>query len=131
MNLILKCFSAVALSLSAFTLFAEPPAYIITHNETAEESNAYIANTPSLYPTKAHSIGKVYWNLVKLACYQHTNGDICSAVIKMATDTANPIEIGTVNLNLKTGDISPKQLSGNGYTMIVNGIAEATIRKNS
>jgi hypothetical protein len=130
MNLILKCFSAVALSLSASTLFAAPPVYLITHNETAEESNAYIANTPSLYPTKAHSKGQVYWNLVKLACYGHTNGDICSAVIKMATDTDNPIEIGTVKLDLKTGDISPKQLSNHGYTMIVNGLAEATIVKD-
>jgi hypothetical protein len=129
MNLLFKSISAIALSLSAVTSFAAP-AYLITHNNTSEESNAFIAGAPSIYPTPANSTKQVYWNLVKIACYGHTSGKTCPAVIKMATNTANPIELGTVSMNLDTGDISPKVFSSNGYTFIVNGPGEATIVKN-
>ncbi|QMT59939.1 hypothetical protein [Legionella sp. PC997] len=128
MNLIFKGFSAVALSISALTAFASPT-YLTTHNNTTEESNAYIAGVPSAYPTPANSTQRVYWNLVKLACYGHTTGRQCSAVIKMATNTSNPIEVGEVHMDLDTGDITPKFLSKNGYTLTVNGLGEATITK--
>ncbi|EHL31631.1 hypothetical protein [Legionella drancourtii] len=129
MNLLFKSLSAIALSLSAVTTFASP-AYLTTYNNTSEESNAYVAGVPSIYPTPANSKRDVYWNLVKLACYGHTTGRNCLAVVKMATNTANPIEIGTLSMNLDTGDITPKQLSNNGYTVTVTGIAETTITKN-
>lgn len=128
MNL-LKRFSAIALTLSAVTSFASP-VYLTTHNQTNEESNAFIAGAPSIYPTAANSTRQIYWNLVKLACYGHTTGQNCPALIKMATNTAHPVEIGTVVLSLDTGDINPKQITNNGYTMIVNGPGEATIIKN-
>lgn len=129
MNLLVKSLSAITLSLSAVTAFASP-AYLITHNKTSEESNAYIAGVPSIYPTAANATQKVYWNLVKLACYGHTSAGKCIAVIKMATNTANPIEVGTLSMDLSTGDITPKQISKNGYTLTVNGVAEATITQD-
>jgi hypothetical protein len=129
MNLLFKSLSAITLSLSAVTTFATP-AFLTTYNNTNEESNAYVAGAPSIYPTAAHSKREVYWNLVKLACYGHTTGKNCPAVVKMATNTANPIEIGTLSMNLDTGDITPKQISNNGYTITVTGLAETTITKN-
>ncbi|MDR3502044.1 MAG: hypothetical protein P4L79_05615 [Legionella sp.] len=129
MNLIAKSLSAVALSLSAITSFAAP-AYLITHNNTNEESNAFVAGAPSIYPTAPHSTRKVYWNLVKLACHGHTTNGKCPAVIKMATNTANPIVVGTVEMELSTGEINPKQIVGNGYTLTVTGPGEASISKN-
>ena len=48
----------------------------------------------------------------------------------MDTNTGNPIEIGIVSLDLTTGDISPKQISANGYTMTVNGPGESTLSKD-
>lgn len=130
MNLLTKSLSAVALSLSALTVFAGP-AYLTTHNKTNEESNAFIAGTiPSPYPTAANSSRQVYWNLVKLACFGHTTNGKCSALIKMATNTDHPVDLGTVLMDLSTGDITPKQLSHNGYTLFVNGPGEATVVKN-
>lgn len=129
MNLLFKSLSAITLSLSAVTTFASP-AYLTTINHTSEESNAYVAGVPSIYPTPANSKKDVYWNLVKLACYGHSTGKNCPAVVKMATNTANPIEIGTLSMDLDTGDITPKQLSNNGYTITVTGPAETTITKN-
>lgn len=130
MNLLVKSFSAVALSLSALTAFAAP-AYLITHNSTNEESNAFVAGTiPSPYPTLANSTRQVYWNLVKLACYGHTSNGKCSALIKMATNTANPVNIGTVIMDINTGEITPKQISANGYTVTVIGLGETRITKN-
>lgn len=129
MNLIFKSVSAIALSLSAMTALASP-VYLITHNNTSEESNAYVAGVPSPYPTAANKTRQVYWNLVKVACYGHTTAGKCSAVIKMATNTSTPIEVGTLNLDLDNGDITPKQLSSQGYTVIINGPGEATIIKD-
>jgi hypothetical protein len=48
----------------------------------------------------------------------------------MATNTPNPVELGWVSMNLVTGDISPKFLSANGYTLEVNGPGETTISES-
>ncbi len=130
MKLMLKSLSAITLNLVAATALAAPP-YLTTHNNTNEESNAFVAGTiPSPYATPAHSTRQVYWNMVRMACYGHTTNGKCSALIKVATDTANPIDIGTVTMDLETGDITPKQISNQGYSIIINGPGEATINKN-
>lgn len=125
-----KGLMAAALSLSTTIAFAGPDA-LITHNKTDVTSNAYIGGQlPSPYPTKAHSDGRVRWILVKMACFPFTKNGLCPAMIKMDTDSSNPVELGMVYLNVNTGEITPKQLSANGYTMTVNGIAEATLTKD-
>lgn len=129
MNFMLKSLSAIALGLSAVAAFAAPKS-LVTHNLTNQESNAFVANTPSPYPTAANKTSQVAWNFVILACYGHSQNNICAAEVKMATDTANPILVGTVKMDLKTGDITPKIISANGYTLTVNGPGEATITKN-
>lgn len=130
MNFMLKSITAITLSLSAATTLATP-VYLTTHNNTDLESNAYIAGTmASPYPTAPNSTRQVYWNMVRLACYGHTSNGRCPALIKMATNTSNPIEIGYVSMELETGDITPKQLSAKGYTLTVNGPGEATITKD-
>ena len=130
MKLMLKSLSAITLSLVAATALAVP-AYLTTHNNTDEESNAYVAGTiPSPYSTPAHTTRQVYWNMVRMACYGHTTNGKCSALIKLATNTANPIDVGTVTMDLETGDITPKHISNNGYSVVINGPGEATINKN-
>lgn len=130
MKLMFKSLSAIALSLCTVTAFAIP-AYLTTHNNTGIESNAYIAGSiPSPYPTPAYSTRQIYWNMVRMACYGHTSNGKCTALIKMGTDTANPIEIGTLSMDMDSGDITPKQISKNGYTLVINGPGEATISKN-
>lgn len=130
MKLMLKCSSAIALCLAAATALAAP-AYLTTHNNTDVESNAYVAGTiPSPYPTSAHSTRQVYWTMVRMACYGHTTNGVCAASIKMATNTNNPIELGTLFMDLESGDITPKSLSKNGYTMTVTGPGEASINKD-
>ena len=131
MNRFLNYCTTVALGLFAATAIATPPKHLITHNRTDFESNAFVDGTiPSQHPTKAHDDGKVPWAAVKLACFGHTNGDICSALIKIATNTNNPINLGFLEMDLKTGDITPKQLSANGYTITVNGPGETAITAN-
>lgn len=131
MKFMLKSLSAIALCLGTTSALAVP-AYLITHNNTNVESNAYIAGTiPSPYPTSAHQSRKVFWNMVRIACYGHTTPDQkCSASIKMETNTANPIDLGVVTMELTTGDITPKRISQNGYTLTVNGPGETTLTKD-
>jgi hypothetical protein len=130
MKVMFKSISALVLSLSAAATFASP-IFLITHNETDLESNAYVAGTiPSPYPTIPNSTRQIYWNMVRIACYGHSVNGKCIAVIKMATDTDHPIEIGTVSMDLDTGVISPSKISANGYTFTVNDIAEGTLTKD-
>jgi len=126
---------SIYLTTATLTIFTNlvfaSPTQLITHNTTDVDSNAYIAGTiQSQHPTKAHSTGQVSWPLVKIACIGHTVNGQCQALVKMATNTANPVELGTVSMNLETGDITPKVLTGNGYTLIVNGPAETTLSKD-
>lgn len=131
MNRFLKTMTAGALGLFTAAAFAVPPKQLITHNTTAVESNAFIDSTvPSQHPTKAFSDGKIFWTAVKMACFGHTVNNKCSALIKMATNTTNPVDIGIVTMDLDTGDIEPKQVSANGYTIRVNGPGETTISTN-
>lgn len=132
MNRLLKTMTAGALGLfAAAAAFAVPPKQLVTHNTTAVESNAFIdGSVPSQHPTKAFSDGKIFWTAVKMACFGHTVNGKCSAVIKMSTNTANPVTIGTVSMDIETGDIMPKQLSANGYTIRVDGPGETTISTN-
>ncbi len=129
----LKSLSAITLGLSTFAAFATPT-HLTTHNNTTEESNAFIAGVPSPYPTAPNKTRQVFWNLVKMACYGHTpdkDKNKCEATIKMATNTASPITIGTLSMDLATGDINPKELSAKGYTLTVNGLGETTITKDN
>lgn len=125
-----KVASTLALALTTGLALAVPPKVLITHNLTDEESNAYVAGTiPSQHPTKAHSDNRVMWASVRMACFGHVVGGRCAALIKMATNTPKPISVGTVTIDLNTGDIQPKFIQANGYEMTVNGPAETTLRK--
>ncbi len=130
MKLMIRSMSVLAMSAISCALWAAPT-YLFTHNRTEYESNAFIDGTiPSVHPTKANADSKVYWNMVKLACHGHTINNECSALIKIATDTPAPIDIGYVSLNLLTGEITPKQLSANGFTITINGPGETTLTKD-
>jgi hypothetical protein len=130
MNQLFKQLTTTALVFTVTTSLASP-AYLITHNRTRVESNAYVAGKPSPHPTPATLDGKVSWLAVRMTCFHHTdNNNQCQAVVKMATNTVNPIELGVVSLNVETGDITPKYLSANGYTLIVNGPGETTLIEN-
>lgn len=104
------------------------PSYLVTHNKTSVESNAFVDGViPSAHPTAAHSDGSVAWPLVRLACFGRTTNNMCKAIIKMRTNTNNPVELGWVEMNVNTGDIMPKTLSANGYTLQVVGVAEVEL----
>lgn len=117
-----------ALGLASAMAFAIPPRQLITHNTTDLDSNAFVAGTiPSQHPTKAHSDGKVFWTAVRMACYGHVINGACPALIKVGTNTANPIELGMLYMDLTTGVITPSELHNHGYAMIVNGPGETTL----
>ena len=120
--------SALSLSLTASFALATPPKQLITHNETSVESNAFVAGTiPSQHPTKPYADNHVMWASVRMACFGHLTNGRCPALIRMKTNTENPVDLGTVTIDLNTGDIQPKSIHANGYTMIVNGPAETTL----
>lgn len=123
--------SALALGLITSTAFATPSS-LTTHNLTNVESNAYVAGViPSPVPSKPNANTVVPWLVVQMACFGRTvEGNKCPAMIKMATNTGNPVDLGNVLMDLDTGIITPSKLSGNGYTLTVNGPAEATLTKD-
>ena len=130
MNRMFNLLTITSLSLAS-TITMASPLFLTTHNTTDSESNAYISGTiPSRHASKPHSDNKVSWISVKMACFGHVVDGRCPALIKMDTNTGNPIEIGVVTVDLTTGDIMPKQMSAHGYTMVVNGPGESTLIKN-
>lgn len=130
MQQLFRLLAITSLSLVA-TITSASPFFLITHNTTDSESNAFISGMiASPHPSKPHSDNKVSWLSVRMACFGHVVNNQCLAVIKMDTNTDHPIAIGTVNLDLSTGDITPKQISANGYTMTVIGVGESTITKD-
>lgn len=130
MNRVFKGLTVAALSLATSAVFASPT-YLIIHNRTNVESNAYIDGTiDSHQPTKANSDGKVHWAVVRMICFGHITGGNCGALIKMATNTPNPVNLGWLNLNIESGVITPTEIRANGYTIKVNGPGEATITKD-
>jgi len=128
MRSVFKYLSAITLALTALNAAAMPTHYI-THNDTDLETNAFISGEiASPFPTIAHTTRKVAWKMVRLGCGRTTNG-LCAAVIKLGTDTPDPIFIGTLYMDMDSGEITPQMISANGYTLQVNGIAEVTIFK--
>ena len=116
--------SMLILSTSVFAT----PKQLITHNHTNVESNAFINGTiASQHPTKPNSDNKVFWASVRLACYGHIANNKCEALIKMATDTPNPISLGTLSVDLITGEINPKSLAAEGYRLEVDGPGETSL----
>ena len=105
------------------------PKQMVTHNHTDVESNAFIDGIiGSQFPTKPYSDNKVFWASVKLACYGHIDSQHeCRALVKMATNTDHPVELGWMTMNLVTGELNPKTISGNGYRLDVNGPGEITL----
>jgi len=130
MNRLSKHLLAITIALTTTAAFSIPPKQLITHNHTDFESNAYVAGTiPSQHPTRAHSDTNVFWTSVRMACFGHILNGKCPALIKMETNTNHPVDIGTVSLDVNTGEITPSQLSANGYTITVNGLGETTLTK--
>ena len=130
MNSFLKGLLIAGLTIGSAAAFAGP-SVMLTHNKTDVESNAFIDGTiASPYPTRANSDGKVSWMMVKMACYGHTQGNACRALIKMETNTTAPIDLGYVSMDVNSGAITPKKLSANGYTLTVNGPGETTLTKD-
>ncbi len=108
------------------------PKQLITHNHTNVESNAFVDGViASQHPTKANSDNKVFWASVKVACYGRTKNNECRALIKMATDTANPVDLGWATINIVTGEIYPQYISGNGYHLVVDGPGETSIYQDN
>ena len=129
MHTIFKKITCLCLVSSA-TIVLAAPTFLVTHNKTNVESNAYVAGTiPSPRPTPANNDAQVHWAIVKMACAGYAVNGVCSALVKMETNTNKPIDLGWINLTLSTGDLNPKYLKSNGYTLTVNGPGEVTLTK--
>lgn len=112
----------LACGLIATTAFAfASPRSFTTHNRTTVESNAFIDGTiPSPYPTPAGKDKSVMWELVRLACIGHTSGGQCTAVLKMATNTKNPIDVAKLSMNLDSGAITLMETYSTAYKVIIH-----------
>lgn len=103
------------------TLALASPRSLITHNRTSFQSNAFTDGTiPSAYPTPKGQDGSVLWMLVRLACIGHTTNGQCSAVVKVATDTANPVDVAKLSMNLESGVITLLESYTTAYRVIIH-----------
>lgn len=134
MNFLFKTLIATAFIMSTSMTFARPTPIkhppttgLITHNLTNEDSNAFINGTiPSIYPTQRQSERTVPWPFVHLICKNYLVDNQCNATIVMSPKS-NPVTIGSVSMDLETGEITPKQLRAHGYKVSVIGVGEVTL----
>lgn len=103
---------------SIFT--ADSPSYFTTRNFAPYESNAKVKGIWSPYPTPpgspdSPSEKSVSWGKLRIICGLFSS--TCDAEIYMKTDTSNPVYVGKGTMNLKTGEIEPKSLTNNGFTL--------------
>ncbi|QRN04349.1 hypothetical protein GH742_10930 [Legionella sp. MW5194] len=131
MNALLKGVAAITLGLTTAIAFAAP-SHLTTDNQTNYQSNAFINGTvQSPYPTPKKTKKSLLWSLVQLACAPYVDSQKqCGALIKMGTDTSNPVEVGWLKMNMSTGDITPKKLSANGFTITVINAGEVIITED-
>ncbi|USQ15393.1 hypothetical protein J2N86_14175 (plasmid) [Legionella lytica] len=122
----MKSILTIALSITTVTALATPTHYI-THNDTQWETNVVVKGVESPFPTLPYSTRKVAWRMVRLGC---GITPVCAAVIMVATDTAEPIEVGTLYMDMESGELTPKRISAHGYTAQVKDIAEVMITQD-
>lgn len=129
-----KLFVTLTVSLLALSMqnaFASPRKLVI-HNQTNVDAGAYVAEqVPPRHPAKANSTNYISWTEVRMACLGRSVDDECPAMIKMAINTSNEMNLGIVYLNVKTGNITPKKVNKYGYTLTVNGPGEATLTQDA
>lgn len=106
---------------------------LITHNKTDMISKAMIdGSIPSTHPALPQKDTKISWAEVRLVCGPRLDAaGLCHALVKMISPSnGSEFDLGWVYMNIDNGDITPKTLTANGYTLTVNGPAETTITKN-
>ena len=129
-KLISTVLSTALITASTLT-FAAPPRYLLTNNMTEYTAGAYVNGTvPPQHPTAPHTKGKVYWGLINISCHAYVVNGKCPALVKLGHNNEYPIEVGYVYLDMNTGEITPKVINHNGFTITVNGPGETTITKD-
>ncbi len=130
MNILARNCQFVFFMLTCAQIFAAP-SYYTTHNRSSSETQLSVSETRSYsFKTAAKSSTKIEWWLLQLACYGQTRPHQCKAVIQAETNSAHPVRIGMLTIDMKSGELFPKYNSNNGYTMSVIGAGEVHIYKN-
>lgn len=126
MNRLISC--ALTLTVITFTAnaLATPKAFI-THNLTNTTTNVYVDGVAAPNPAMPSATTKVSWFIVKTGCQKHKEEGVCPAIIKMDIEKDIPVEVGTLNVDLESGVITPSRISGNGFVVIVNAPGEITV----
>lgn len=119
------CGSLLALSGTALA----SPSYMVTENKTSASVSANIGGQESRDPVKPGETKNRPWFLVKAMCKIAGQSSSCSADI-VANKNGDKSKLGTMTMNLDSGEISPKQLNNGRYTLNVVGNAHVIITEN-
>ena len=113
---------------------ADHPKNFVTRNYTQYLSNARVGLIWSPYPTPAATPGSyseraVNWTGLKALC--GFLAETCGAKIYMYTaeDPSNKIYVGEGVMDMSTGEVTPKTLTNNGFTLTSPAPAVIEIRK--
>ena len=133
MSLIKKILLGSVFAALTATAFADEPTELTTYNNTNAWVSAKISGFPSHDPMTPHSERHRAWWKLRVACYASQKDDICTATIILRKNESdeNGSILGDMSINMKSGEITPKQLRNDLYTLRVNDIAKVTITENS
>ena len=128
----MNCFKKLVLgsALIAFSTVSAwaSPSKMVTVNKSQANVYASIGGMQSTDPVKPGEKRERSWFMVKGICAAAGQTKTCSAEV-VAQDGNSKVSIGKMNLDLDSGDITPKkQTSENGkYTLTVTGVAQVLI----
>lgn len=120
----LKLLAAVIVCFTTTVVFAAPTSLIVVNGINAQ-SNAAIQGQLSTMPIAANSIWSDSWEDVVTVCKHPSEmkiADLCAVEVYTETDTAAPVDVGTVIMELNTGHLAAENKSDSGYQIKVLGL---------
>ncbi len=100
-------------------------------NATDHESDAAIHGALTGSPIAANSVWSLDWASVVNTCHNTTNEitDVCAAEIYAQTDSASPIDVGTLVIYLNTGTVTALNRDNTGYVLKPFGAGKAILMR--
>jgi hypothetical protein len=128
MNYLKKIFLGSTLAVLASSAFASPENLTTVNNSEHGKVYAKIGFYTSPEPVLPHQTRNRDWRSVQGLCGINGMPNQCSAEIIIENDKTHKREsLGSMSMDVSTGEISPGSLSSKHYNLVVTGTAHVTV----
>lgn len=120
--------SLLAAATFATTAFAVPNNLVVV-NDVGVQSNAFVRGVATSSPIAAHTIASIPWTTVTNLCNDTMAAtNVCAIEIYAETDTATPVDVGTVVIYVDTGTLVALNRYNIPYQLQVTDAGRITLK---